>query len=404
MPRPFFVNPTLSCCGGDTFVYVPFVGYLRSEPVVWGGLAVVLLLLPALAWFVRAVVSTVRAPPKGTLARWSLLAAPAVLAVLLGQVVHEDTAIWQLSGQASHLFGQASYLFGQLCDGMDPNYVMNMAFAQTQAFKSINENARYIHKAGEIRDMFTQQEMSNVTALVHELSKHWQHRPNLAGPLPFFTLGAASYLDHVLEMYAPNAIRVNTRLMARLPWFYERLRAALEQELGEKAEFHSPYPEDWPEGRALPGFHLFLSNSVYEMPVARVHYDGQYKSLPFPEGCEFEQTISFTLPVDLPRAPEGAAQPGLYTFHIPEPARADLVEGETVKRFEGEYQDEYREVQRGSFHRVHHPYKVGTMVIHAGYMVHQISPSRWASGNDARITLQGHGVYHPPSKTWLLYW
>ena len=117
-----------------------------------------------------------------------------------------------------------------------------------------------------------------------------------------------------------------------------------------------------------------------------------------------EQTLSFTLPIDLPKAPVGAAQPGLYTFHLSEPPAADLTEGMTVEKFEGLYSDEHHRRKRGSFHRVHHPYKVGTMVIHAGYMVHQISPSRWASGNDARITMQGHGVYHPPTQTWLLYW
>ena len=42
MPRPFFVKPALSCCGGDTFAYIPFLGYLRSESTVLGGLAAVL--------------------------------------------------------------------------------------------------------------------------------------------------------------------------------------------------------------------------------------------------------------------------------------------------------------------------------------------------------------------------
>ena len=398
MPRPFFVKPALSCCGGDTFAYFPFLGYLRSESSVWGGLAAVLLLLAIFAWCVRLVVRTVRAPPKGKVARFSLLAVPVVLAVALGQVAHTESAVWDVAMQANHLWGE-------LKAGMDPNYVMQMAYAQSQIFKSINEKARYIHKAGEIRDLFSVAEMSNVTAQVHELSDLWQHRSNMAGPLPFFTLGAASYLDHSRDMYEPNARTVNPLLQARLPWFYERVRAALEKELGEKTAFHVPYPDEWPEGLAgVPGFHLFLSNSIFEMPVARVHYDGQYKSLPFPDGCEFEQTLSFTLPIDLPQPPEGAAHPGLYTFHLPKPDSADLTPEMTVDRFEGEYRTARNGLKDGSFHRVHHPYKVGSMVIHAGYMVHQISPSRWASGNDARITMQGHGVYHPPTKTWLLYW
>ena len=252
-----------------------------------------------------------------------LVGAPVLLAMLLVLVTptHDFDESHPFApptaGTVEQILWRARYFWAQL---RSHDYSMNMAYAQSKVFQDINAKARYIHKAGELRHLFTAEEMSNVTLQVHQLRDLWQHRPDTAGPLPFFTLGAASYLDHhTSPTYEQNAFKVNPKLASRLSWVYERLRLGLEKELGDKTAYHVPY-KDWPEGLAcLPGFHIFLASKVFEFPVAAVHYDAQYQALAFPKGSKFDQTLSFTLAVDLPDAPVGEAQAGLYTFHVSVP-------------------------------------------------------------------------------------
>lgn len=49
-----------------------------------------------------------------------------------------------------------------------------------------------------------------------------------------------------------------------------------------------------------------------------------------------------------------------------------------------------------------HEYTVGEMTIHSGLVVHQIGTWRYASGDEARITIQGFGFRC--GDDWYLYW
>ncbi|WP_019503692.1 aspartyl/asparaginyl beta-hydroxylase domain-containing protein [Pleurocapsa sp. PCC 7319] len=48
-----------------------------------------------------------------------------------------------------------------------------------------------------------------------------------------------------------------------------------------------------------------------------------------------------------------------------------------------------------------HPYKTGNMILHSGLHYHQVAPIK-AQPKEARITLQGHGIFGEGS--WQLYW
>jgi hypothetical protein len=213
---------------------------------------------------------------------------------------------------------------------------------------------------------------------VHALRSRWTARNAL---VPFFTLGAASYLDGARRTeptYASCAARDNPVLLEHFSWLYARVRETLASTLGAPVEYEP--------GFALPGFHVFLRCVVFEQPFASVHRDLQYKSLPWSpsEEPEFDEPLSFTLAVALPSS--GA---GLYTWELYERDLAGLPEADV------------RRMAAGS-PRTFHPYDTGALNVHSGHQLHQIAASRYERDSDERITLQGHGIRC--RGVWKLYW
>ena len=51
---------------------------------------------------------------------------------------------------------------------------------------------------------------------------------------------------------------------------------------------------------------------------------------------------------------------------------------------------------------VYHPYKVGTLALHSGALIHQIAPIKQLQPDDERLTLQAHAVW--ADGRWLVYW
>ncbi len=188
--------------------------------------------------------------------------------------------------------------------------------------------------------------------------------------VPFFTFGAASYLDaaHSRARYLELAADFNPRLRNRFGWLLDQVSAAISASLGFKTQWHAH--------GALPGFHIFLAHPAFSLPVASIHFDRQYllidwSGVPDPD---FNAPLSFTLPIELP-----AAGGGLKTWSTRE------------TQF-----NEMREKQQGnlalSLPFELHEYRIGELVIHSGNMLHQIAPSPRMEPGDRRITLQGHGI------------
>jgi hypothetical protein len=218
---------------------------------------------------------------------------------------------------------------------------------------------------------------------VHALRPYWEARLPDA---PFFTLGAASYLDAAKPatrtvLYYEKAARLNPVLDENFGWLYARLVEALEERLAGRCAF---------EPRAArPGFHVFLPFPLFRFSVASIHVDLQYELLDWtghPEP-DFENPVSFTVTVVLPRGGGG-----LHTWDVPYEAVRSLSRSEIARRF-SPVPPRLR------------PYLPGGLVLHSGHTLHQIAPlppPEPGEPRDARITLQGHAVRS--DGTWWLYW
>ncbi len=224
-------------------------------------------------------------------------------------------------------------------------------------------------------------ECARVRDEVHALRQEWTQR-NLY--VPFFTLGAASYLDAAPQRsarYVKRLAHTNPILRARFGWLYARAAAALTELTGE--------PTQCPEGPAapaLPGFHIYLADSIFTHPVASIHIDLQHQGVPWeaPDEMDFTERLSFTLAIALPR---GGA--GLRVWAVPpEELRARP----------------WSEIHAGLEQRPvrFHPYTLGSMAVHSGDSVHQAVLMPEAHPDDERITLQGHLARR--RGVWQMYW
>lgn len=221
--------------------------------------------------------------------------------------------------------------------------------------------------------------------LVGSLREIWIQRGRAA---PFFSLGAATYLDvsypdKAGPTYYDKVRRYNPILQEHFGWLYDSVRAALEEYL--KAP--TCYKEDF----ALPGFHIWLSGALSTRPVASIHFDLQYWSHNWSESDapDFTRIISFTLPIRLPK--NGG---GLNIW--------DVTHGEFVEAYNRGLVSSAEELQHVK-KKTLYPYKVGDLVVHSGDMLHQVAPvAEQVYNSDERITLQGHGVCC--AGEWKLYW
>ena len=218
-------------------------------------------------------------------------------------------------------------------------------------------------------------ESAEVAATVMQLRPQWIMRNLYA---PFYTLGAASYLDATgsSPRYAAWAREANPVLRERFDWLYARLLQVVQEATGDRV-IYAP-------ALALPGFHIYLSSPLFEKPVASIHCDSQFNLHGWPASAELDQPISFTLSVELPE--NGG---GLYTW--------DVMASDIESKGPGATDEMMR-----SKEREFHSYRVGSLALHSGNLLHQAAPGRALGPEDKRITMQGHGVR--VDGVWQLYW
>lgn len=202
----------------------------------------------------------------------------------------------------------------------------------------------------------------------------WTQRHALA---PFFTLGAASYLDgHKLPRYEALAAAANPVLAARFDGLLATVTQALAAHTGEPTQASARH--------ALPGFHIFGSHPAFERGVTQIHVDRQHLPLDWGQPAETLPTLTFTLPIALP-----ASGGGLDAWDIDAAEWLPLEPPERVKLLKARPY-------------TYHAYTAGTLVIHSGAFVHRIAPSKALGPGDGRITYHGHGVR--VDGVWQLYW
>jgi hypothetical protein len=214
------------------------------------------------------------------------------------------------------------FYYSQLRMGTDPEIIKGLTEESIKMFGSVK---RQFDHPVEISGIFTEEECKDMVNDIWLLKDRWTHWGSSAAFLPFFTLGAASYLEN--RWYHESAAYINPLMETQFGWIYPRLLAGLEKGVGAKVRYHSDALSSAP---ALPGFHIFLSNLVWQLPVARVHYDGQYASIKtFPKDADFHNPLSFTVSIQLPTA----GQAGLLVY-ADKFEKAQIPVGQNVTTFE----------------------------------------------------------------------
>jgi hypothetical protein len=228
-------------------------------------------------------------------------------------------------------------------------------------------------------DIVTPEEARQVCDAVRAERAHWTRR---SPSYPFFTLGAACYLDGPrvgFAAYQQEARRLNPLLRSRFGWLHDRLRTEVSNLVGS--------PADYDERVALPGFHIFLTDPTGPSHVASVHYDLQYEQIdwtgwgtPDPDQ-QLSMTITFALP---------ASGGGLLVWNLNRLALSSMSDLERRTFVAAN--------RTGCFH----PYSIGRLAVHSGHQLHQIAATKGAHPADERITMQAHAL--PVDGRWLIYW
>lgn len=226
--------------------------------------------------------------------------------------------------------------------------------------------------------VFSPEECERAHATVLALRDHWVQRHET---VPFFSLGAASYLDASHGRFAEYQAKVrqlNPILAGAFSWLYQRFAAVLSDYTGEPCLYDDEI--------AYPGFHVFLEHEEADSSGS-MHYDLQADNIDWSayRRVDHSHQISFTLAVRLP-----ASGSGLYVWNLND---------ELLRRMSPEERKRHIDLNRQP---MYHPYVVGEVVVHSGHYLHQIARIRRMAPGDERITLQGHAAW--TEKGWVLYW
>ncbi|NRO97469.1 hypothetical protein GWC77_16215 [Paraburkholderia sp. NMBU_R16] len=218
--------------------------------------------------------------------------------------------------------------------------------------------------------------------------------------LPFYTLGATNYYDitaNPARPYERLARQYNPLLRECFAQLYDTLVAGLAEHLRRPVTFLA--------GSALPGFHIFDGHPEFapraehdvlhrvwftrrdgpEFPGNPIHVDTAHGALDLANVSvpNLPPTLSFTLPLGLPREGAGMA---LWPLGV-----ADLAHLDGASQLERLRASPTRFVA----------YRPGTLFLHSGTCYHQARGLPVTPG-DHRITLQGHGIWIDGA--WRLFW
>ena len=193
------------------------------------------------------------------------------------------------------------------------------------------------------------------------LNKNWFKRNFM-----LYTLGKSSYLHDKV-----NTLLINNNNKFLLENFFDMYNFLI-NELRVILKTKNVY---YKKDGFLPGFHIFVPNLLFQFPVASFHMDTQQSLNNWNKDCNLNNSISFTLSIDLPKN-----SPGLYLFD------ADKRDSR---------------LKAICKNRCFIPYKIGKIILHHGNNWHIMAPSK-INKNEYRITLQGHGIKCKDS--WYIYW
>ena len=229
------------------------------------------------------------------------------------------------------------------------------------------------------RSIFSELECQDIWARVQALRDHWQQRHASA---PFFTLGAAAYLDGDqagAPRYFEQVKRTRDLLATHFARELELLRATLSDALQSECTFDARV--------GLPGFHIYLADPIFQQRMGTIHIDLQFENIPW-QGIgtpDFSEQYSLTLALRLPRSGGG-----LKYWEI---------DGRKIR---GASAQERAALLADKPQAKLHAYQTGHLAIHSGFLFHQIAPISALENDDVRCTLQAHALR--VDGRWLIYW
>ena len=230
-----------------------------------------------------------------------------------------------------------------------------------------------------VKNILSVSERTKAIKSVHKLREHWINRGGYF-EYPFFSLGASSYMDAAedQERYYRWANKFNPILQAEYSWLYSKCAKHIEDTLSKPVIYDSR--------QALPGFHIFLSDTLFEIPIASRHIDLQYRDLNWGDTqYDPNSAVSFTVYLQIP-----SSGGGIYSWDY------------TYNDLKGlELQD--REDKLAAEEPHYHKFNDGDMILHSGLHYHQIAAMQDVQENDARISLQGHAILDSDG-VYRLYW
>jgi len=230
-------------------------------------------------------------------------------------------------------------------------------------------------------ELLTEEECDRAHHAVHELRERWIRRQE---GVPFFTLGAAAYLDATKDRfgsYIERARNENPVLKRSFGWLHQRLLEAVSGTVAAPCTMHPRL--------ALPGFHIFLGHPSFARPVASKHFDLQYQAIDWSGIGAPDPTrqLSITLPI---RVPSGGAALRVWNVSWDELRDAD--------------RDTRRRLAAANRQAASHAYRPGVVVVHSGHVLHQIAPFVEPTPDDERLTMQAHALPVDDGDRWIVYW
>ena len=246
--------------------------------------------------------------------------------------------------------------------------------------------------------MFDHEECERIVGSLHELKDHWVKRMD---HFPFYTLGASNYLDkshHENPPYHDMRAVSDPILRDQIGWAFTRICEVLQETLEA--------PVTLAEEKAVPGFQIFLADDRLKKPTyyldrtwfgtqsentdkipAHIHCDTAQNTFRWPEyeAADLERPISITIPVQLPNGGGG-----MHVWDCMFDDTRHLDHAALRQRIIG---------SQSWFHQ----YERGQACLHSGLRYHAIAGMRDdPHEGDARITIQGHGIFADGS--WRLFW
>jgi hypothetical protein len=229
-------------------------------------------------------------------------------------------------------------------------------------------------------DVFNENECKDIVKKLDNIKDSWIKRVD-SHPCLTYTLGATTYhqtdyLDGYYKIYKEN----NKIILDNFGTEFEKILEVLNKQVGNSELENS---------LAVPGFNIFTNTSENKISIVSIEgmnvhtdfvdeahkkvFEKKYKKI------DYEEKISFTLALELPRGGSGLSIWGDSSLNKYD---HDHEFSKIIKKI-GFYKNDQPSIVN---------YYVGKAFIFSGKYPHQVTPTVKYYQGDRRITIQGHAI------------